>query len=72
MVTKKYTGVYEISFKNENYLTFCSIQESYEYVLHKLKPSLIIYDEFYHKNLNKYSYLFEYLKNNKTNNAIKI
>ena len=59
-----YTGVYEMSFLNDNYLTFCSIQESYEHILHKLKPSVIIYDEFYHKDLKKYEYLAYYLDNN--------
>ena len=64
-VSKKYIGAYEIAFKNENYLRFCSIQESYVHFLFRLKPSLIIYDEFCHKNLNKYNDLFLYLLNNR-------
>lgn len=64
IVKKKYTGVYEMSFKNENFLTFCSIQESYEHTLFRLKPSIIIYDNFHHKNLNNYRYLFMYLNLN--------
>ena len=65
LVRKKYNSRYEMSFVNDNNLTFCSIQESYEHNLFRIKPSVIIYDDFYHKDLNKYYYLFSYISKNK-------
>lgn len=55
----------EIVLINNNYLTFCSIKEEYDYYLQHLNPSLIIFDDYDIADFYKFNNLTYYiLKNN--------
>jgi len=52
-----------ISFINNNYLQFCSINQDFAYLFYQLKPSLIIYDEFHVNTVDKLAVVYNYITN---------
>lgn len=42
-----------LNFINNNYLEFCTLDQNYQYLLFRNKPSLIIYDDLCINNINR-------------------
>jgi superfamily II DNA or RNA helicase len=59
----------DIEFINSNYVSFFSFQSDFIQQLYSLKPSLIIYDEFFisknMKEANNFTELFNYMNNSR-------
>lgn len=62
-VSKNNKSINKLSFINNNDVTIKSIN-SYDSILHKIKPELIIYDEVFNFNYQKNIILDYYIKNN--------